>query len=460
MSNQISGWDDTIVALATPTGVGAIGVIRLSGPKAIDIVNELFPSKDLHKQNTHTIHIGFIKEDHADLDEVVVSLYKNPKSYTGEDVVEIGCHGSPFVQQQVIQACIRKGARLAKAGEFTQRAFLNGKLDLTQAEAVADIISSNTAASQRTALHNMRGGFSEILKELRENLIQFSALIELELDFSQEDVEFADRKKFYELIEGATTVTKDLLRSFQLGNVIKNGVSVAIIGKPNAGKSTLLNTLLNENRAIVSEIAGTTRDTVEEIINIDGILFRLIDTAGIREHSTDVIELIGIEKSREKIEQSDEVIYIFDVNTETRGEVEAAIALIREKNNNYLLVGNKADLLGEEAAAKKFAGDDVLFISAKEKQHIDLLKQSLVDKIIKGHINTENTIITNARHYEALQQVHGSLADIRNGLDNNISGDLLALDIRRCLHYISEITGDISNENVLDYIFSKFCIGK
>ncbi len=460
MSNHVSGWDDTIVALATPTGIGAIGVIRLSGTKAIGIINELFPSKDLHKQNTHTIHVGFIKENDVDIDEVVVSLYKNPKSYTGEDVVEIGCHGSSFVQQQVIQACIRKGARLAKAGEFTQRAFLNGKLDLTQAEAVADIISSNTAASQKTALHNMRGGFSQILKQLREDLIQFSALIELELDFSQEDVEFADRKKFYELIEGSTVVTKDLLHSFQLGNVIKNGVSVAIIGKPNAGKSTLLNTLLNENRAIVSEIAGTTRDTVEEIINIDGILFRLIDTAGIREHSTDVIELIGIEKSREKIEQSDEVIYIFDVNTETPAELKAAVGLIAEKNANYFSVGNKTDIMGADAAAEKFAGSDILFISAKEKNHIDELKQRLVDKIVSGNINTENTIITNARHYEALQEVGKSLADIKAGLDNNITGDLLALDIRRCLHYISEITGDITNENVLDYIFSKFCIGK
>jgi len=352
MSNQISGWDDTIIALATPSGVGAIGVIRLSGTKAIDIVNELFPSKDLHKQNSHTIHVGFIKEENADIDEVVVSLYKNPKSYTGEDVVEIGCHGSPFVQQQVIQACIRKGARLARAGEFTQRAFLNGKLDLTQAEAVADIIASNTAASQKTALHNMRGGFSEVLKQLRENLIQFSALIELELDFSQEDVEFADRKKFYDLIEDASSVTGNLLQSFKLGNVIKNGVSVAIIGKPNAGKSTLLNTLLNENRAIVSEIAGTTRDTVEEVINIDGIIFRLIDTAGIRDNSTDVIELIGIEKSKEKIVNSDEVVYIFDVNTETPGEIEAAVALIGEKNSNYLLVGNKTDMNGTSAAAE------------------------------------------------------------------------------------------------------------
>lgn len=460
MANQVSGWNDTIVALATPTGVGAIGIIRLSGSKAIDIVNEIFPSKDLIRQNSHTIHVGFIKEDGDDIDEVVVSLYKNPKSYTGEDVVEIGCHGSPFVQQQVIQACIRKGARLAKAGEFTQRAFLNGKLDLTQAEAVADIISANTAASQKTALNNMRGGFSKILKELRENLIQFSALIELELDFSQEDVEFADRTKFYELINDATSVTATLLQSFKLGNVIKNGVSVAIVGKPNAGKSTLLNALLNENRAIVSDIAGTTRDTVEEVINIDGILFRLIDTAGIREHSTDVIELIGIEKSHEKIEQSDEVIYIFDVNTETPEELQAAVKSIAGKNHNYFSVGNKTDIKGEGAAVEKFAGADTLFISAKEKDHVDRLKKRLVDKIASGNINTENTIITNARHYEALQQVGRSLNDIKNGLDNNITGDLLALDIRRCLHYISEITGDISNENVLDYIFSKFCIGK
>ncbi len=460
MSNQISGWDDTIIALATASGIGAIGVIRLSGSNAISIVNDLFPSKDLSNQKTHTIHVGFIKEEGEDVDEVVVSLYKNPKSYTGEDVIEISCHGSPYVQQQVIQACIRQGARLAKPGEFTQRAFLNGKLDLTQAEAVADLIASNTAASQKTALHNMRGGFSEVLKELRENLIQFSALIELELDFSQEDVEFADRGKFYELVDGASKVTKELIQSFQLGNVIKNGVSVAIIGKPNAGKSTLLNTLLNENRAIVSEIAGTTRDTVEEIINIDGILFRLIDTAGIRDESTDVIELIGIERTREKIKQSEEVMYLFDVNTESIEELEAAITLIKKDNANFLLVANKTDLMGQDAAKEKFIGFDVIFISAKGLLHIDELKEKLVSKVIKGTINTEDTIITNARHYGALIEVDKSILDIKNGLDDKIPGDLLALDIRRCLHYISEITGDITNENVLDYIFSKFCIGK
>lgn len=460
MLQKTFAWDDTIVAIATPPGVGAIGVIRLSGKDAIAIINQLFPAKDLLAQKSHTLHVGLIKEDGMALDEVVVSLYKSPKSYTGENVVEISCHGSPYVQQQVLQACIGKGARLAKPGEFTQRAFLNGKLDLTQAEAVADLISSNTAASQQTALHNIRGGFSSVLKKLREELIQFSALIELELDFSQEDVEFADRKKFNALIESAAYITTNLLQSFQLGNVIKNGVSVAIVGKPNAGKSTLLNTLLNENRAIVSEIAGTTRDTIEEVINIDGILFRLIDTAGIREDSKDVIELIGIEKSREKIEQSDEVIYIFDVNTEAVGELESAVALIKAKNKNYLLVGNKTDVLGEDNAAKKFAGENIVYISAKAQHHINLLKQQLVDKIIKGNLNTENTIVTNARHYEALQQVQQSLTEIKNGLDNNIPGDLLALDIRRCLHYISEITGDITNETVLDLIFSQFCIGK
>ena len=457
---KLSGWDDTIVAIATPPGVGAIGVIRLSGKEAIGIINQLFTSKNLITQLSHTLHVGLIKEDNIVIDEAVVSLFKNPKSYTGENVVEISCHGSPYVQQQVVQACIRKGARLAKPGEFTQRAFLNGKLDLTQAEAVADLIASNTAASQQTALHNIRGGFSSVLKKLREELIQFSALIELELDFSQEDVEFADRKKFYALIENAAVTTRNLLQSFQLGNVIKNGVSVAIVGKPNAGKSTLLNTLLNENRAIVSEIAGTTRDTIEEVINIDGILFRLIDTAGIRDDSKDIIELIGIEKSREKIQLSDEVIYIFDVNTETFGELEAAVALIKEKNKNYLLIGNKADVSGINAAVEKYEGIDALYISAKEHQGINLLKQKLVDKILKGNLNTENTIVTNTRHYEALQIVQQSLGDIKNGLDNNTPGDLLALDIRRCLHYISEITGDITNETVLDLIFSQFCIGK
>lgn len=459
MLGKLSGWDDTIVALATPHGIGAIGVIRLSGNKAIEIVNRLFPSKDLQQQQSHTIHVGFLRDGEKVLDEVVLSLFKNPRSYTGEDVIEISCHGSPYIQEQVVHTLVKYGARLAKPGEFTQRAFLKGKLDLTQAEAVADLIASNTEASQKTALHNIRGGFSGVLKELREQLIQFSALIELELDFSQEDVEFADRTRFYELIAKMQQVTSDLLQSFKLGNVIKNGVSVAIVGKPNAGKSTLLNTLLNENRAIVSEIAGTTRDTIEEVINIDGILFRLIDTAGIRE-SRDVIETIGVEKSMEKMKAADLVVYLFDVNEETKAGIEAASLQIQEQNNNYLLVGNKVDVLTEAMAQEKFAGDAVLFIAAKSKLHIDVLKQRLVDKVVQGAVQTENTIITNARHYTALQEVDKALVDISNGLTDQQPGDLLALDIRRCLHFLGEITGEITNEDRLDYIFSKFCIGK
>lgn len=459
MFNKLSGWDDTIIALATPHGIGAIGVIRLSGNKAISIVNELFPSKDLNKQQSHTIHVGFLNDGDKVLDEAVVSLFKNPKSYTGEDVIEISCHGSPYIQEQVMNACIARGARIAKPGEFTQRAFLKGKLDLTQAEAVADLIASNTEASRNTALHNIRGGFSNTLKELREQLIQFSALIELELDFATEDVEFADRTKFYELIKRLSESTNQLINSFQLGNVIKNGVNVAIVGKPNAGKSTLLNTLLNENRAIVSEIAGTTRDTIEEIININGILFRLIDTAGIRE-STDVIESIGVGKSMEKMQQSDLVLYLFDVVKESQASVEAALMEVQQQNKNFIAVGNKIDMLGEEAAQQKFSGDGILFIAAKSHLHTDVLKERLVDKVVQGTVHTESTIVTNARHYAALQEVQKSLTDIHSGLDNNIPGDLLALDIRRCLHYLGEITGEVTNEDRLDYIFSKFCIGK
>lgn len=459
MLGKLTGWDDTIVALATPHGIGAIGVIRISGSKAIDIINQLFSSKDLHRQQSHTIHVGLLKDKGSVLDEVVVSLFKNPKSYTGEDVVEISCHGSPFIQEQVVNAIVSKGARLAKPGEFTQRAFLKGKLDLTQAEAVADLIASNTEASRNTALHNIRGGFSSVLKELRDQLIQFSSLIELELDFSQEDVEFADRTRLFELLTKAKSIVLDLLQSFQLGNVIKNGVSVAIVGKPNAGKSTLLNTLLNENRAIVSDIAGTTRDTIEEVININGILFRLIDTAGIRE-SKDVIEAIGVEKSLEKMKQADLVLYLFDVQEESQAGVEAALLQVQASNRNFLAVGNKVDALGEEQAQLKFSGDGVLFISARNQQRVDVLKERMVDKVLQGAVQTESTIITNARHYQALQEVAKSLEEITNGLNNQLPGDLLALDIRRCLHYLGEITGEITNEDRLDYIFSKFCIGK
>jgi len=461
MVNKLSGWDDTIIALATPPGIGAIGVIRLSGLNAFNIINELFSSKDLTAQPTHTIHVGLLKNEGENIDEVVVSLFKGPRSYTGEDVIEISCHGSPYVQQQVVQACIKKGARIAKPGEFTQRAFLKGKLDLTQAEAVADLIASNTEASQKTALNNIRGGFSQVLKSLREQLIGFSALIELELDFSQEDVEFADRSKFYELIESASITTQQLLQSFQLGNVIKNGVSVAIIGKPNAGKSTLLNTLLNEDRAIVSEIAGTTRDTIEEILNIKGILFRLIDTAGIREHSTDVIELVGIEKSMEKMKAADVLLYIFDVNEMSGSELEIIKTEFKKANKKYILAANKADVMPGPSANDEFnASENIIFISAKNKEGIDEIKDALFSSTVNKQPATESVVITNARHFESLQQVMQSLQDIKAGLDHAIPGDLLALDIRRCLYYISEITGDISNEDMLEFIFSKFCIGK
>lgn len=458
--NKLISWEDTIVALATPPGVGAIGIIRLSGKNTFPIINQLFLSKNLDKEPSHTLHVGFIQEDGKDIDEVVISLFKTPKSYTGEDVVEISCHGSPYVQQQVLNACIKRGARLAKPGEFTQRAFLNGKLDLTQAEAVADLISANTAASQKAALHTIRGGFSENLKSLRERLIRFSALIELELDFSQEDVEFADRKQFYELIKELTESTNSLVNSFSLGNVIRNGVSVAIIGKPNAGKSTLLNSLLNENRAIVSEIPGTTRDTIEELINIDGIIFRLIDTAGIRQHSTDVIENAGMERSLEKMKGANLVLYIFDAD-ESKDEINNRKSDFELQQLNYLLVANKIDKAGEVTAKAKFGYlDKIVFISAKQNLHTEVLKERMVDSVIQDKLQIENTIITNARHYHSLKEVQQSLTEIKNGLDNRLPGDLLALDIRRCLHFLGEITGEITNEDQLDYIFSKFCIGK
>lgn len=441
------------MALATPPGAGAIGIIRLSGDKSWQIANALFAGKDLLQQSSHTLHVGLLTHESKTLDESVVSLYRSPRSYTGEDVVEISCHGSAFVLQSVLTACTQLGARLAKPGEFTQRAFLNGKMDLAQAEAVADLIASQTQAAQRTALHALRGGFSADLKQLREQLITFSALIELELDFSQEDVTFADRSQLRSLIETLKAATRQLLDSFRLGNAVKQGVSVAIVGKPNAGKSTLLNALLNENRAIVSDIPGTTRDTIEECIQLDGLLFRFIDTAGIRAETDDVIEAAGIARSREKIRSADWVIYLFD-GREDLTEVLDWKTEAEQAGLSFLLVANKSDLISGELPA------DIIPISALHRTGLDPLKKTLFEKVVGAEALPDMTLVTNARHLDSLQRLAAALKDIEDGMDAHIPGDLLALDIRRGLQYLGEITGEITHEDQLDYIFSKFCIGK
>ena len=457
--SKLLGWDDTIVALATAQGVSAIGVIRISGPETIAIINQLFPSKNLAVQATHTIHVGMLKLNDEPLDEVVVSLFRNPKSYTGEDIIELGCHGSPFIQEKIMHAILSKGARMAKPGEFTQRAFLNGKLDLTQAEAVADLIASNTEASRRTALTNIRGGFSSVLSELREQLLKLSALIELELDFSQEDVEFADRKQLRDIIGQLQYQCNKLLQSFVLGNVIKQGVKIAIIGKPNAGKSTLLNTLLNENRAIVSDIAGTTRDTIEEVINIKGILFRLIDTAGIREHTADVIEIMGVQKSYDKMNEADVVIYLFDKKDTPQVELDLLEKKLIDSKIKYLLVGNKSDL--ETTDDKYYTTiQPVLYISAKAKNNIEELIERLFHLAVNQDIEKDSVIITNSRHFQSLERLDKALEEVQQGMDNHIPGDLLALDIKEALQHLGDITGEITSEDQLDFIFSKFCIGK
>jgi tRNA modification GTPase len=451
MITTATNWEDTIVALATPQGIGAIGIIRLSGSEAFNIIDQLFLSKNLLQQKSHTLHVGMLTYKDMPLDEVVVSLFKNPKSYTGEDVVEISCHGSQAILQNTINACIELGARLAKAGEFTQRAFLHGKLDLTQAESVADLIASNTEAQQQAALHNLKGGFKNDLIKIREKLIEFSALMELELDFAEEDVAFADRKKFNELLEEAYVKINLLIDSFQLGNVVANGVKVAIIGKPNAGKSTLLNTLLNDERAIVSAIAGTTRDTVEETISIKGILFHFIDTAGIRSHTQDEIEQIGIAKSIEKIEQAGIVLWLADGNEVIENnEILQAI-----QHKNYIIVINKIDALPVENKKEGY-----FYISAKNNIGIETLTNALYNKVIQQEINTESTLITNSRHVQHLKKIAMHLLSIKEGMQLQLTTDLIAPDIKLCLHQIGELTGTITNEHVLDYVFSKFCIGK
>ncbi len=454
-------YTDNIVALATPSGTGAIAVIRVSGPDAITLVDKLFKSikdKKLVEQKSHTIHLGHIVDQEKVLDEALVSIFKGPHSYTGENVVEISCHGSPFIQQQIIQLLLRNGCRSASAGEFTLRAFLNGKMDLSQAEAVADLIASDSEAAHDIAMQQMRGGFSNEIQELRQELLNFASLIELELDFSQEDVEFADRTQFNELLTRISNVLKKLIDSFALGNVIKNGIPVAIVGQPNVGKSTLLNVLLNEERAIVSEIAGTTRDTVEDHISIKGIGFRFIDTAGIRE-TEDVVEKIGIERTFEKIEKARLIIYLFEGMNFDKAELEQIQK--RYPNKQLLPICNKMDLLNPKQKEKISSEiPNVLFLSAKFKTGISELEEKLLSLVDSGALSGDTTIITNSRHYDALLKALEEIQKVKEGLDMELSSDLMAIDIRQALYHLGEITGSVTTDDLLGNIFSNFCIGK
>ncbi|WDF53705.1 tRNA uridine-5-carboxymethylaminomethyl(34) synthesis GTPase MnmE [Mucilaginibacter sp. KACC 22063] len=451
--------NDTIVALATPNGSGAIGIIRLSGLEALSIIQKVFKGKDLTQQPSHTIHFGHIVDGDVILDEVLVSLFIAPRSYTRENVVEISCHGSAYIIESVIKLLIRKGARAAQPGEFTLRAFLNGQLDLSQAEAVADLIAANSKASQQTAMQQLRGGFSNQLKGLREQLVHFASLIELELDFSEEDVEFANRDQLKQLVVDILNILGRLIQSFELGNAIKNGINTVIAGRPNAGKSTLLNTLLNEERAIVSHIAGTTRDTIEEILNINGINFRLTDTAGIRE-ATDTIEAIGVQKTMEKINQSAILVYVFDASQTTQKDLSADIESLKRPGMPMLIVANKIDLLTDEEVSELPALENVISVSAKEKQHIEELKNKIYHTAIKSDLTGDETLVTNIRHLEALQKTEEALSKVLYGINNPITSDFLAIDIKQALHYLGEITGTVTTDDLLENIFSKFCIGK
>lgn len=459
--------NDTIVALATPAGAGAIAIIRLSGPEAITIASSLFHSvsgKKLDQQKTHTVHLGHIKDGEKIIDEVLATVFKNPNSYTGENVVEISCHGSSFIQQEIIQLCLRNGCRMAEPGEFTLRAFLHGKMDLSQAEAVADLITSDSAASHQLAIQQMRGGFSSEIQKLREELLNFASLIELELDFAEEDVEFADRTEFQKLVLRISEVLKRLIDSFAIGNVLKNGIPVAIVGEPNVGKSTLLNALLNEERAIVSDIAGTTRDTIEDEINIGGIGFRFIDTAGIRETS-DTIEGLGIQKTFQKIEQAQVVIYLFDAGkfSESIPKLKTEIETIKNKypQKNLIKVANKIDKLTD--SQKELLQSEIsnlLLLSAKSGLGVEELQNRLLHFVNTGALRNNETIVTNSRHYDALIKALEEIQKVQYGLDTDLSGDLLAIDVRQALYYLGSITGQVSEDEILGNIFANFCIGK
>jgi tRNA modification GTPase len=462
--------NDTIIALATAPGTGAIAVIRLSGPNAIDMVSDSFESvstKVLKDQKSHTVHLGHIKDGDHLIDQALVSIFKGPNSYTGENVAEISCHGSTYIQQRIMQLFLKKGVRAAQGGEFTMRAFLNAKMDLSQAEAVGDLIASENEASHQLALQQMRGGFSSEIKKLREQLLNFASLIELELDFAEEDVSFADRVEFKKLLNTITEVLKKLIDSFALGNVLKNGVPVAIVGAPNVGKSTLLNALLNEERAIVSNIAGTTRDTIEDELSIGGIGFRFIDTAGIRA-TEDQIEKIGIQKTFEKIGQAKLILYLIDSlacvkddQLAKQDEIEI-LKIEKEHPKKHLIVlGNKVDQLSrEEQTHLKEIIPQIQFIAAKTGEGVEKLKESFIEGVHSGAISNNDTIITNSRHYDSLIKALEEIDKVKEGLAEELPSDLLAIDIRQALYHFGEITGEISSDELLGNIFANFCIGK
>lgn len=462
---QLVDLQDTIIAIATAAGSAAIGVIRLSGPKAIELVNHQFKAKDLEQVPSHTVHLGYLRNEAGNIiDQVLVTVFKGPTSYTKEDVIEISCHGSRYIQQQLLELFIRQGTRLARQGEFTLRAFLNGQLDLSQAEAVADLIAADSEAAHQLALKQMRGGVSDEIKALRDQLIHFASMIELELDFGEEDVEFANRDDLKNLVETIIQLLKQLLDSFQLGNAIKHGVYTVIAGRPNAGKSTLLNALLKEDRAIVSDIAGTTRDTIEAMLNIQGVQFRIIDTAGIRE-ATDQIEAIGVEKTLAEVAKSAILLYVYDRSQLSPKAALEDLAQLQNEDLKILVLANKQDqpLLANSdqiAQAELEQQYHYLPISAKTTDNLPALQTALYELVASGSLQTEQTLVSNSRHYEALQKALESLHAVLEGLDVGMSGDFLAMDIRHCLNYLGEITGEISTDDLLGNIFSRFCIGK
>lgn len=453
-----AGINDTIVALATAQGISAIAVIRLSGKDAFSITQKGFPGKDLQQLQSHTVHFGNFRDGERIIDEVLVTLFKGPNSFTREDSVEISCHGSPVIIKEIIKVLLKYGARLAEPGEFTKRAFLHGRFDLAQAEAVADLIHAETDNARQAALNQMRGGFSKEIEHLRQELIHFASLIELELDFGEEDVEFAKRKDLEDLIRKIQSYLSSLIMSFDQGNVIKNGIPTVIAGKPNAGKSTLLNTLLNEEKAIVSEIPGTTRDVIEDEMILGGINFRFIDTAGLRE-TEDVIEAIGVERTRERMKKASLIIYLFDLSQTTIAEIAQEDEHLRHLGIPYLKVGNKLDK-ADPKLVKHLDQHDFIFISASEKTNITHLKDRILAFFHISNVKTGDVMVTNLRHYQNLLQTHEALDRVLQGLHTGITGDFLAMDIRQSLHYLGEITGAITTEDLLENIFSKFCIGK